>query len=95
MPTLTVESTTHEVKTAQKTNWVFVLQLINGQIVIGTASNPCRRIAAINSGLNPAVKQSLMVHKIIGIKEVNSERNAVSVYKHFASKVGKSKVLVV
>ena len=89
------ETTTQFEVTTEKPRFVFVLQLVDGTIAVGSATNPCRRIAAINSGLNPAVKKSLQVYKIVGIKDMTSDRNEVTVYKKFAAKYGESKVIAV
>ena len=86
---------TQSPKTQTTPRFIFVLELITGEIVVGSATNPCKRIAAINSGLNKAVPKSLMVHRIIGIKEQTEERNLVSVYKTFADRRGSNKVIAV
>ena len=58
-----VKSTTHidEATTKSQDRSIFVLQLHSGQIVVGSAANPCKRIAAINSGLSPEVAKPLQV----------------------------------
>jgi hypothetical protein len=75
--------------------YVFVLELLNGHIVVGSATNPCKRIAAINSGLCKAVPKSLQVHRVVGIKEQTQERNLVSVFKTFEERRGVGKVIAV
>ena len=90
-------STTHnqELKTDTKQQYVFVVQLHNGTFVIGQASNACKRISAINSGLHPFVKKTLQVNRVIGIKAVDEQRNLPSVVAKFCEQYGDKKVLVV
>ena len=82
-------------KTQVKNVYVFVLQLHNGQLVIGQASNPCRRIAAINSGMNKAIKESLQINKIIGVKEITSTRNLMTVVKKFCDRCGSERIITI
>ena len=82
-------------KTQVKNVYVFVLQLHNGQLVIGQASNPCRRIAAINSGMNKAIKESLQINKIIGVKEITSTRNLMNVVKKFCDRCGSERIITI
>lgn len=92
-----VKSTTHndEATTKKKDRAVFVLQLHSGQIVVGSAGNPCKRIAAINSGLTPGITKPLQVNRIIGIKPMTEDRNQVSVFKHFEQQYGEGNVIAV
>ena len=70
MHSSTLEQTTQSnVQVKVKERFVFVVQLHDGRFVIGAATNPCRRITAINSGMNKAVPKTLQVNRIIGIKE--------------------------
>ena len=92
----TAFSTTHETReTKTQDQFVFVLQLHCGKYVVGTAANPCKRIAAINSGHNKAIPKSLQVNRIIGIKPMTEERNTVSVFKKFCDAYGENRVLAV
>ena len=76
-------------------DYIFVIQLHDGRFVIGQCSNPSRRIASINSGINPAVKGTLQVNRIIGIKEQNDERTFAGVVKTFCQNYGEDKVIAV
>ena len=69
-------------------DYVFVVQLHNGKFVIGQANNPAKRIAAINSGLNPLVKGSLQINNIVGIKEQTEERSLISTVNKFVDAYG-------
>ena len=91
----TLEAKSTHQQTATKEEFIFCLQLNNGKIVVGKATNPCRRIASINSGLNPYVKGALQVNRILGIKEVTAERNLPSVVARFCDKYGSDKVIAV
>ena len=76
-------------------NFIFVLKLIDGKYVIGQASNPSRRIAAINSGHNRAIPKSLQVRAIVGIKRQTETRNLISVAKVFFDRKGIDNVITV
>ena len=78
-----------------KPDFVFVVQLHSGKFVIGQANNPAKRIAAINSGLNPLVKGSLQINNIVGIKEQNEERSLISTVKKYVDRFGVSNVIAV
>jgi len=92
-----VKSTTHSdvATTKSQDRSIFVLQLHSGQIVVGSASNPCKRIAAINSGLSPEVAKPLQVNRILGIKPMTEDRKPVSVFKHFEEHYGEGNVMFV
>ena len=98
MNTISVESQT-KVKTSPainyKAEWVFVLQLNDGRYLVGTASNPSRRIAAINSGMNKAVPEPLSVYRVVGIKEQTEERTLISVTKQLCDRFGEGRVVAV
>ncbi|WP_136988967.1 hypothetical protein [Synechococcus sp. UW140] len=84
--------------TAPKTyrpDFVFVVQLHSGKFVIGQANNPSKRIAAINSGLNPSVKGTLQINNIVGIKEQTEQRSLISVVNMFVNKYGVDNVITV
>ena len=78
-----------------KPDFVFVVQLHNGKFVIGQANNPAKRIAAINSGLNPLVKGSLQINNIVGIKEQTEERSLISTVNKFVDTYGLDNVITV
>jgi predicted GIY-YIG superfamily endonuclease len=63
--------------------YIFVVQQYDGTLVIGSAQEPVRRIAAINSGLNPNIKKSLTIKKIWGIKPVSEQRTYRSTVEKF------------
>ena len=84
-----------QLKQSNKERFVFVVQLKDGRFCIGSATNPAKRIAALNTGHNPAVKKALQVARIVGIKELNDQRNEVTVFHKFEAKYGAGKVLSV
>ena len=85
--------TTSNTTTKQYTEgYVFVLLLHNGRYVIGQATNPTKRIACINSGLNRAIPRSLQVNQIVSIREKNDNRSLPLVVKHFCDRYGDDKV---
>ena len=88
-PTRTVEVKNY------KPDFIFVLQLHSGQIVVGQANNPAKRVASINSGLNPLIKGSLQVNRIIGIKEQKGDRTFASVVSKFCERYGEANVIAV
>ena len=78
-----------------KPDFVFVVQLHDSRYVIGQANNPAKRIAAINSGLNPLVKGSLQINNIVGIKEQTEERSLISTVNKFVDTYGLDNVITV
>jgi predicted GIY-YIG superfamily endonuclease len=88
---------TEAVSTTQQVieRYVFVLQQHDGTFIIGVSTNPAKRIAAINSGMNPHIKQSLTIKTVVGIKPVTADRNLITVVKTFADKHGEDKLIVV
>lgn len=96
MQSSTLETTTQtNVQVKVKERSVFVLQLFDGRFVIGSATNPCRRITALNSGMNRAIPKTLQVNRIIGIRPMNADRTVVSVFKMFEEKYGEGNVIAV
>jgi len=92
----TSTDTTINNKTKKYTaEWVFVVQQHNGTYIIGTANNPSKRICAINSGMNPMIKQSMTINRIVGVKEQTEERSLISVANKFIDQFGTGKVIVV
>ena len=84
-----------EATTKTKERSIFVLQLHDGKIVVGSAMNPAKRIAAINSGHCPGIPKALQVNRVVGIKPMNEERKPVSVFRHFETKHGVGNVIAV
>lgn len=78
-----------------KERYTFVVQLHDGRYVVGSATNPCKRIVALNSGHNPAVPKALQVNRVIGVKPVEEGRNAVSVFKKIEAKYGEGSVIAI
>ena len=78
-----------------KERYVFVLQQHDGTFVIGVSTNPCKRVAAINSGMNCHIKQSLTINRVVGIKPVTEDRTYIGVVNQFIDKYGADKVLAV
>ena len=95
MSTSYLEVSPTQTQTQTKDQFIFVLQLHSGKLVIGKASNVAKRIAAINSGMSSFIKQSHQVNRILGVKPVNAERNLPSVVKSFCDKYGADKVITV
>ena len=98
MNTITASSKTN-VKTNQtinyKAEWVFVVQLNDGRYVVGTATNPSRRISSLNSGMNKALPEPLSVYRVVGIKEQTEERTLISVTKQLCDRFGEGRVVAV
>ena len=96
-----ISNTTQQHSTAVATNkayrpdYVFVVQLHDSRYVIGQANNPAKRIAAINSGLNPLVKGSLQINNVVGIKEQTEERSLISTVNKFVDTYGIDNVITV
>ena len=82
-----------EIKQQAKQRYIFVAQLHDGRIIVGSATNAAKRIAAINSGHNSAIPKALQINRIIGIKPVTAERTLPKAVKHFCDKYGEDKVL--
>ncbi len=96
MQTFAYETSTQQKQNySTKTQYIFVLQLHDGRIVIGQAANAAKRIAAINSGIHPFVKNTLMVNRIVGVKPVTKERNLISVVNTYCDRYGSNRVVVV
>ena len=74
---------------------IFFLQLFDGRYVIGAASNPAKRICAINSGTNTAVPKPLQVSRVVAIKEVNENRTLPIVVNRFCEHYGEDAVICV
>ena len=92
----TASATTQNVETKNyKPDFIFVIQLHDGRFVIGQGNNPAKRIASINSGLNPAIKGSLQVNRIVNIKEQNEDRSFAGVVTQFCNRYGQEKVIAV
>lgn len=90
---------TAEVKTTQRKDYrcdyIFVLQLHDGRIVVGQANNAGKRICSINSGYNAAIPQPLQVNRIIGVKEQNETRTFAGVVAKLCERYGQDKVIAV
>ena len=82
-------------RTDYKQEWLFVLQLNTGVYVVGTATNPSRRIAAINTGYNKAIPEPLSVYRVVGVKEQTEERTLISVVKNLCDRFGENRVIAV
>jgi predicted GIY-YIG superfamily endonuclease len=78
--------------TASSNYFIFVVMQHDGNYIVGTATNPALRIAAINSGLNPRVRQRQTIKQVIEIKPISS--NAIINITEQLTQDGK-KVLVV
>ncbi len=94
----TLDNAIHQPKTEVakiRNGYVFVLKLHDGRYVIGQAKNPCRRIAAINSGLNQAIPKTLQINRVVGIKDITNARNLMTVTKRFCDLYGINKVITV
>ena len=83
-----------ELKCKKQAKFVFVVMLHTGTFVVGQATNPSVRIAALNSGHNKNVK-ALSINRVVGIKEIDEGRSLPSVVKSFCDTYGENKVLCV
>ena len=88
-------TTNTQVTKNYKPNYIFVLHLVDGRFVVGQGNNPSKRIASINSGMNPAITKSLQVYKIVGVKEQCEERTFAGVVKQFCEEYGQDNVIAV
>jgi hypothetical protein len=84
-----------ETQSEVKQQYLFVLQLHNGKIVIGKDSNVARRIASINSGLSPYLKEVHQVNRILGVKPVTAERTLFSTVSKFCERYGADRIITV
>ena len=93
----TVQSISQQHYTNKKyiKSFIFVLQLMDGRYAVGQANNPCKRIAALNSGNHPDIPKALQVYRVVGIKEQNEDRTFCGVVKKMCDKHGTDKVLCV
>ena len=82
-------------KTDQQHTCIFIVQLVDGRYVIGSARNASKRICALNSGLNPSVPKSLQIYRIIGIRDITEKRTLPSVVKRFCDKYGDNRIVVI
>ena len=78
-----------------KQPYIYVAQLHDGRIVIGQHTNAAKRIAALNSGHNPAVPKALQINRLIGVKPVTETRTLMTVVKQFCDNHGVDKVICV
>ena len=89
-------STTQQQQTKKYTpKHIFVVQLFDGRYVIGAASNPAKRICAINSGTNAAIPKPLQVSRVVAIKEANENRTLPIVVNRFWQHYGEDAVICV
>lgn len=95
LTTFETETTPTQCQNKYVHDYVFVVELLDGRIVIGSSNNTAKRIARLNSGMCKAIPEKHQIHRIVGIKEQTTERNLISVTKHFIDKYGQSKVVVI
>ena len=76
-------------------DFIFVVQLHNGDYVISSANNPSKKIASLNTGFFKAVPKSLQVNRIVGIRDWTEGRTLMSVVKTFCEKYGDDRIIVV
>ena len=91
----TAHTGTKTQKTGQEHTCIFIVQLVDGRYVIGSAKNASRRIAALNSGMNPAVRKSHQIYRIVGIKDITAERTLPIVVNKFCAKYGSERIVVI
>tara|TARA_R110002012_G_scaffold321319_1_gene548638 strand:- start:63 stop:398 length:336 start_codon:yes stop_codon:yes gene_type:complete len=73
--------------------FISVLQMNDGKIVVVQASNQGAAISSINTGeCNDFYPNGGGIYKILGTKDVTETRTLESVSKRFAEKVGKDNV---
>lgn len=58
--------------TGASDHFVFVVLQQDGNYLVGTATNPAMRIAAINSGMNPCIRKKQTIKQVIQIKPISS-----------------------
>ena len=75
--------------------YIFALMLHDGKLVVGSATNAAKRIAAINGGMNSAVPKALQVNRILGVKPVTEERTLPSVVASYCERFGENRVICV
>ena len=87
---------TQTVKVAPtKTQQIYVLELFDGRIAIGSSTHPATRIRNINAGACRAIPKSLPIRRIVGIKEVTETRTLPSVVAQFCRDFGEDKIVCV
>ena len=91
----TEATTTTTSSTSTHNTHIFVLKLHDGRFIVGQAANVARRIASINSGLNPMLPKALLVKEIVGVKPITEERNYVSTVRRFCDQYGTDAVVAV
>ena len=77
----------------KKQNWIFVAQLITGAYIVGQATNPSRRLAAINSGYNKAIPDCLQIYRIVGVQPETEDRTLISVVKKLCDRFGDERII--
>lgn len=92
LSTLASPTTRQQQQKTNKTYFVFVVQQHDGTFVIGEATNPAKRIAAINSGYCPFIPQPMSIARIVDVRETGENRSLVSVVKYFCDKYSADKV---
>ena len=80
-------------KANAKHRWIFVVLLQNGKLVVGSANNASRSIAAVNSGYYKEVPNAYSIHRIIGVKAVTEERTLDSVVAKLSTRFGSNKII--
>ena len=75
--------------------FIFVLQIHDGRFLIGQATNPCKRIAALNSGCHPNLRKALQVKHVLAVKPMTENRNLCSTVYRFCEEYGPDSVLAV
>jgi hypothetical protein len=75
--------------------YIFALMLHDGRLIVGSATNAAKRIAAINGGMNSAVPKALQVNRILGVKPVTEERTLPSVVASYCERFGENRVICV
>ena len=95
MQATSIEQQSNVTQQYVKERFVFVCQLHDGRIVVGSATNPCKRLVALNSGVNPAVPKALQINRVIGVKPIDENRNAITVFKKFEEAYGEGNVIAV
>tara|TARA_R110002012_G_scaffold13903_1_gene58687 strand:- start:457 stop:738 length:282 start_codon:yes stop_codon:yes gene_type:complete len=73
--------------------FVYVIQFNNGKYGCGSANNPARTIASINSGHHSLVKEKLSVFRIVGIKEITPDRNLITTVQSISARAGDNNVI--
>ncbi len=87
--------TTTYIQKDYRPDFIFVLQTIEGKIIVGQANNVSKRVASINSGHNRLVPKPMSIHSIVGVKPQTEGRTFAGVVRKMISRYGEDNVIAV